>query len=221
MAVNATGAVYNDPYGMYAQLLNKNTSENGAVAAVKGISFGGNIQTYASGLLSTDGRAQLSKTIKAMKDQGYTNFSFEDIENYRNARELEFAQKVKADIRELGVDENIAFRLVADTYGTISVITDHPDKTIVELYIAANPDMAEEIQHIQSLANLRRVVQNTQVRNAEGAIQLKKSLQAEAVEAFFAMNDNNGQDWFSQIAAFDGSSESAQFMLGLGSGSTA
>ena len=216
MAVSATGMMYSDPYGMYTQLLNTNTSENGAVAAVKGISFSSNTQTYSSGLVSVEGRAQLSKTFALMKEEGYADFTFEDIEHFRVVKELEFAGKVKDDLRELGVDIGIEFRLVADAYGAISVVTDHPDRGIVEKYIVDNPDVADEIRHIQALTNLKRVTNNAQVRNAEGAVKLKKSLQAEAVEAFFAMNDNNGKDWFSQIAAFDGSSESTRFMLGLG-----
>jgi hypothetical protein len=219
MTVRATSANYIDAYSLYNQFLNNGSgasSGSGASAAISGISIGGNTQTYSSGLMSAEGRKQLGKTFAAMKEEGYTDFTFEGIERYRTIKELEFSRKVKEDLHTIGVAEDIEFRLVADTNGNIQVITDHADKAIVEKYIADNPDVADDIRNIQALSNLKRVTQNAQVRNQEDMIQLKKSLQAEAVEAFFAMNDNNGKDWFSQIAAFDGSEDSARFMLGLG-----
>ncbi len=49
---------------------------------------------------------------------------------------------------------------------------------------------------------------------AEFTKNFKLRLQAEAVQAFFAATDNNGADYFSQIAAF-GSSSATSYLLGL------
>ena len=219
MSIEPTSNAYVNAYSLYTQLLNANSASSGGSgisSAISGIRIDSNTQTFSSGLMSTEGRKQLGQTFAAMKEEGYTDFTFEGIERYRVIKELEFSLKVKEELKELGVAEDIEFRLVADTGGNIQVITDHADKAIIEKYIADNPDVAEEIKHIQALSNLKRVSKNAQARNQEDMIRLKKSLQAEAVEAFFAMNDNDGKDWFSQIAAFDGSDDSAKFMMGLG-----
>lgn len=194
---------YNDWVEKYPGRQTKDTSLGGVAAA------GGQ-----SGMLTADGRAEVQKALNAMKKEGYTSFSFADIEDYRQKLENDFSSAMRADLKEMGVDPDIEFQLVMDAYGNVQVVSNHPDKGAIEIYLEDNPEMVDVFKHIQALSNLKRSQQKATSTNAAFTRDLKRSLQAEAIESFFAATDNNGQDYFKQIASF-GSNDATSFFLGL------
>jgi len=218
MAIRATSNSYAsaNAYTYYNELLGKN-SDTGSSAQNTGQNSGqyanqstGNL----SGLLTTQGRAEIKKALEGMKEEGFTSFTFDEIERYRKIQELEFTAQIKEDLAELGVDPDVQFTLVVDASGVVKVISDHEDKAAIEKYLANNPEMVEDFKHIQALSNLKRSQQKGVAQNHELTRNLKATLQAEAVQAFFASTDNNGQDYFSQIANFSGDDASSWY-LGL------
>ncbi len=114
----------------------------------------------------------------------------------------------------MGVDPDIEFRLVLDANGNLTVVSEHPDKAVVEQYFKDNPEMVDVFKHIQALSNLKKAQTRSPMEAAEFTRNLKLNLQAEAVQAFFAATDNDGSDYFSQIANF-GSNTATSYLLGL------
>lgn len=213
MAIRATGSNYFDAYSLYKDVY-KNNKESGSLGVSSGTSSETSAYGGMSGILTPQGRAELKNALDGMKAEGYAKFTFEEIEKYRKEAENTFTATIKKDLAELGVDPDIEFRLVVDSYGSVRVISDHPDKAVIEKYLNDNPEMVKDFKHIQALSNLRRSTQKATAQNPEFAKNLKLSLQAEAIQAFFAATDNNGQDYFSQIANF-GADGATSYLLGL------
>ncbi|SBW09760.1 conserved hypothetical protein [uncultured delta proteobacterium] len=209
----STNANYLNAYSMYQDLYAKNTKTSDSNTAIAGNYTTSGTQA-TSGLLTAQGRDELSKALDAMKKAGYTRFTFNDVEDYRKNLESEFSKTVKADLKEMGVDPDITFNLVLDANGNLKVISDHADKAAVEAYFEDNPEMVDVFKHIQALSNLKKAQSRAPDQAAEFTRNMKLSLQAEAVQAFFAATDNNGADYFSQIATF-GSNDATSFLLGL------
>ena len=203
---------YTNAYGMYAGLFTNN-AESAGVGHGDNSASGAAGTARLSGLLTPEGRKELEKALENMRALGYDKMSFEAVETYRKDLEKNFTFAIKSDLAAMGVDPDIEFTLVMDAYGAIKVISSHPDKAIIELYLADNPEMIETFKHIQALSNLRRSQQKA-AQNNEFARNVKHSLRAEAIQAFFAATDNNGKDYFSQIATF-GNNNAATWMLGL------
>ena len=213
MSIRATGANYLDAYNMYQELYAKNTKTSDTTSTIAN-NYSSSANQAASGILTTQGRAELSKALDAMKQAGYTRFTFNDVEDYRKNLESEFSKTVRADLKEMGVDPDIEFNLVLDADGNLKVVSDHPDKAAVEAYFEDNPEMVDVFKHIQALSNLKKAQSRAPDQAAEFTRNMKLSLQAEAVQAFFAVTDNNGQDYFNQIANF-GSNGATSYLLGL------
>lgn len=209
----STNPNYLNAYSMYQDLYAKNAKTSDSSTAIAG-NYASSGAQATSGILTTQGRDELSKALDAMKKAGYTRFTFNDVEDYRKNLESEFSKTVRADLKEMGVDPDIAFNLVLDANGNLKVISDHPDKAAVEAYFEDNPEMVDVFKHIQALSNLKKAQSRAPDQAAELTRNMKLSLQAEAVQAFFAATDNNGADYFSQIAAF-GSNDATSFLLGL------
>ncbi|MCC8193933.1 MAG: hypothetical protein LIP28_04735 [Deltaproteobacteria bacterium] len=213
MSIRATNAHYLDAYTMYQDLYAKNSKASDAASQISN-NFSSSANTAVSGILTTQGRDELAKALDAMKKAGYTRFTFNDVEDYRKKLEASFSEAVRSDLKEMGVDPDIEFSLVLDANGNLTVVSDHPDKAVVEAYFEDNPEMVDAFKHIQALSNLKKAQGRAPDQAAELTRNLKLTLQAEAVQAFFAATDNNGADYFSQIATF-GSNSATSYLLGL------
>lgn len=156
--------------------------------------------TTQSALLST-----LSETLNAMGLGSNDSVRFNQILQYRNQIAAGFESKVKNDLKNLGVDEKVNFKLVMGEDGGIDVITDHEDKAKIEKYFKDNPDMVKLFQQIQSLTNVE------EARKAQGidVKSIRQRIQVESMTAWFA---NTGQN-VSSIMDFSGGSTA--LMAGL------
>lgn len=197
---------------MYADLYSKNSTATDAT--VKITSNYASTGTQTGNLLTPQGREELQKALDAMKQAGYTRFTFNDIEDYRKQLESRFSSAVKSDLKEMGLDPDTEFKLVLDADGNFQVITNSDDKALIEQYFADNPKMVDAFKQIQSLSNLKKARQRSPEQAAEYTRNMKLSLQAEAVTAFFDATSSGNTDYFSQIAAF-GSNGATSYLLGL------
>ena len=213
MDIRATGNGYLDAYTMYSDLYTKNSTTTDITSKITG-NYAATANQAAGSLLTTQGRAELEKALESMKKAGYASFTFADIDDYRKNLEAQFSEAVKSDLAAMGVDPDIEFSLVLDGNGALAVVSDHPDKAVVEHYFADNPEMVDVFKHIQALSNLKKAQTRSPMQAAEYSKNLKLSLQAEAVQAFFAATDSDGADYFSQIATFD-SNSTTSYLLGL------
>lgn len=218
MAIRTTTAGYSNAMAMYEALSQKTkeTTENpnSPMSLLSGLGTSGSAMAGTSSLLSSQGRDEIMKAIEAMKKEGYTSFSFSDIEDYRKKLENDFSLAVRNDMKEMGLDEDMQFTLVVDASGNLQVISDHPDKAALEMYFEDNPEMVDVFKHIQALSNIKKTQQKGASLGNPLAKDLKISLQAEALTAFFDTMEQTGSDYFSQIANF-GSNGSTSYLLGL------
>jgi hypothetical protein len=206
MAIRTTTAGYSNAMVMYEALSQKNkeTTENtnNPMSLLSGLGTSGSAMAGTSSLLSSQGREEIMKAIESMKKEGYTSFSFADIEDYRKKLENDFALAVRSDMKEMGLDENMQFTLVVDASGNIQVLSDHEDKAVLKAYFADNPEMVDVFKHIQALSNIKKTQQKEAQLGNPLAKDSKISLQAEALTAFFDTLEGSGTDYFSQIANF-------------------
>jgi len=212
MSIRATGANYLNAYTMYSDLYSKNSAATDTTAKITGNYTATATQTGS--LLTSQGREELQKALDAMKQAGYTRFTFADLEDYRSQLELQFSSAVKSDLKKMGLDPDTKFNLVLDSGGNLQVVTDSEDKALIEQYFADNPEMVDAFKHIQALSNLKKAQQRSPEQAAEYTRNMKLSLQAEAVTAFFDATSTGNADYFSQIAAF-GSDGATSYLLGL------
>lgn len=218
MAIRATTADYSSALALYdaLSLKNKETAENAnnPMSLLSGLGSSGGASGGVSSLLSAQGREEILKALESMKKEGYKSFTFADIEDYRKKLEADFSSAVRSDLRDMGVDEDIAFTLVLDASGNIQVISDHPDKAAVTAYFEDNPEMVDVFKHVQALSNIKKNRQKAASSGNPLAKELKTSLQAEALSAFFDTLESGSDDYFSQIANF-GSNGATSYLLGV------
>ena len=110
--------------------------------------------------------------------------SFQDIIDYRNAMETEWDQAVDGDLKGLGVDMSVKFRLRHDASADdVTASTDHPDKARIDAYFVANPDRANEFRTIIQLGKLANVAENKLSPQDMG-----QTLQVEAMAWWYQSN---------------------------------
>lgn len=211
----AISSVYNQ-YGLsisslYQQTMNES---GGSSTSSSGIS-GSGASLYTSTMASTKGQASLSKALAAIKsEKGSDRITFDDVEAYRNKLEEDFSAKLKEDLLKLGVDPDVEFTLVTDSSGRLNVVSDHPDKAKIQQYFDANPGMAEQFETIQSLSNFKRSAESPQVRDWDSMRELKKGLQAQAIEIFFA-TAQEATGFSPMYADYSGETNMVDYMFGI------
>ncbi len=136
--------------------------------------------------------------------------TFQRVAEHKKAREEEFANQVKKDLLALGVDEDIEFRLVSNSSGGVSVVSDHEDAAMVERYFKANPEMAEQFSQIEMLGNFDRARQY----QSKPVSDMRKEIQMQAVSAFMNTAQGNGMSLVSELMDFSSSGYTAG-MFGL------
>ena len=214
MAVSSVGS---NSYSLsLTSLLSDETDEATSSAASSKTAASKAASAYGGGgIMSTQGQKALAKALAAIKAEGNDRISFAMVEEYRQKQEKLFSAEVRKDLLALGVDKDIDFKLVANTDGSISVITKSADKEKIEKYFKDNPDMVEKFQNIQALSNLKRATESSSVANLGAMRDVRKQLQAQAIESFFASSENSGSGFASQIADFGTGNSQANYLLGV------
>ncbi|GFM33670.1 hypothetical protein LN040_01595 [Desulfovibrio subterraneus] len=125
--------------------------------------------------------------------------TFKQLEAHKGKMESEFAEKVKTDLRALGVDEKIEFRLVSDNNGGVSVLSDSKDAALVERYFKANPKMVDEFNKIQMIGNFDRARQFQD----RPVTDMRKEIQMQGAALFMSSAMNNGMSLASELMDFN------------------
>jgi hypothetical protein len=174
----------------------KNTSSQSSATGSGSSSQAGASSSYMSGLAGT-----LSMAIKAaMASLGLKDgdrVTFKTIAEARAKMEEEFQAIVKADLKELGVDESVNFRLITGKDGKVQVQCATDDKKIIEKYLEDNPKVIEEFKKIQALANVE------EARKAAGydPRAIRNRIQVESLVAWF---DDTGNSVSNMMDYFNG-----------------
>lgn len=125
--------------------------------------------------------------------------TFKQLEEHKKTKEADFAEKVKSDLRALGVDEKIEFRLVSDNNGGVSVISDHKEAALIERYFKANPKMVEEFNKIQMIGNFDRARQFQD----RPITDMRKEIQMQGAALFMNSAMTNGMSLASELMDFN------------------
>lgn len=166
---------------------------------------------YTGGTSSMAGIArQVQAALAGVEPDSNGRITFKQVEEYKKTQEASFAEDVKSDLRELGVDEDIEFRLVSDGKGGISVISDHPDADLVERYFKANPEMVDRFNSMEMLGNFDRARQFQD----RPVTDMRKAIQMEGVAAFMSAAQGNGMSLVSELMDFSAAGYTAG-MFGL------
>jgi hypothetical protein len=167
----------------------------------------GDSGTTSSAVRTVSAVAELTRAVMEKMGVGENDrVSFEQISVYRRKLEEEYAEKLRADFAELGIDPDISFQLKENGEGGLIVGSTHVDKDKVQQYFDNNPDMVEKYTEIQTLADLEAARSRLNVNPAE----LKKRIQIENMSAWWAGRDegasimslsSEGSSWFSGLNA--------------------
>lgn len=153
---------------------------------------------------------QVETALANVQPDSNGRITFQQVADHKKKLENDFAEEVKKDLRALGVDENIEFRLVSVSGGGISVLSDHEDAAMVERYFKANPEMVERFNQIETLGNFDRArqFQNRPITD------MRREIQMQGVEVFMSAAQGNGMSLASELMDFSASGYSAG-MFGL------
>ncbi len=214
MAITSVGSYNTNLLALYKQAVDENGGNSGLNKST-GVR-GGVAPSLSAADFSTRTQKALSEAIANIRSQSKERITFETIESYRQTMEAQFSDNLRAALKEKGVDPNIEFKLVADADGKVSVVSDHKDKAMVEKYLADNPKVTEQFLHIQALSNVQRTAENSLATATGSSVaQIRKQLQAQAVEAYFSVMEDTDSSFASQIANFSSDGSQASYMLGL------
>lgn len=131
--------------------------------------------------------------------------SFRTLAQYQEKLQAAFTAQVKADLRELGLDENTQFSLVAGPDGSgVRVICDDPEaKAVIEKYLKDNPTAVATFEKIQSLNKLEESRKSRSI----DVDAIRSRIQVESMTTWFSTNNsiasfyNGGAAYYSGINA--------------------
>ena len=154
-------------------------------------------------LLNTNARAL--NIIKQMKAGGVTVTANSLNEKLEEMQE-DFQNKVKKDLKDLKVADDVDFRVALDDEGKVKVYSSHKDAKSVQKYFDDHPELAEDVANIEALSGLTSAMaKNKESGAALNPAALRKNLQMESMDSFFAglNGENNGEDIFTpQILSY-------------------
>ncbi len=87
--------------------------------------------------------------------------TFRDIVDFSKSIESEWERAVSSDLKGLGVDMSVKFRLMLDaSTGCVTASGDHPDKARIDAYFASTPDSSEGFRKIIQFGKLASVAES-------------------------------------------------------------
>lgn len=177
-------------YGLGFWQLKQNSADTADSGSTTAAAYQNKSSASAAYSSTSDMVSALSIAVKqAMTTLGLgknDRVTFASLNEARLVMEEAFTEQVKKDLKALGVDEEINFRLVTNSQGGVSVISTHPDAGKIESYFRDNPDMVVKFQEIQAMSNVE------EARKASG-YDVKAVRDRLAVESMVAWYAETGQ----------------------------
>lgn len=135
-------------------------------------------------LLNANSRAL--DIIRQMKADGI-KVNSDSIAEKLTGLEQEFAELVKRELKDRGIDENVDFRVSLDDDGKVKVYSTHKDAKAVQKYFDDNPELAEKVADIEALSGLKASLNKSKESTAAlSPVALKKNLLMESMDYFYA-----------------------------------
>jgi len=173
-------------YGLSFLQLKQNGADSSGSNAAASSAYQGNAQAAGAYSGTSDMLGTLSVAIKSAMDalglSKNDRVTFASLHEARILLEEAFTAQVKDDLKKLGVDENIEFRLVTNNQGGVDVISTHADAEKIERYFRNNPEMVKKFQEIQALSN----VEEARKARGDNVKAIRDRLQVESMVAWFA-----------------------------------
>lgn len=168
---------------------NANTSK--ASNAASAYSYGASV----SGL-----GAALSGAMDELGLSANDRITFQTLMSYRNKKQDDFTAQVKSDLKKLGVDEDVNFRLVSGDNGSgVKVISDDPEaQAAIEKYFKDNPKMVTNFEQIQSLNKM----DDTRKKEQIDVQAIRSRIQLESMTTWYASDTNSFMAFSQQGAAY-------------------
>lgn len=95
--------------------------------------------------------------------------------------------KIMQGLQGLGIDKNINFALQVNADGSITVISDHPDRDKMQKFFEDNPELVKKYRQIETLAGIDDARKAMQVSPSA----MRKRIQIESMAAWWAGSDNS------------------------------
>jgi hypothetical protein len=202
MSINS---VVNSTYSSSLWGLDINLAEKdaaGASSASKSSSSSTSAKASSYGSGSSAIHALSSVLSSIMDDMGLASgdkVSFQTLLSYRDKLQEEFTAGIRKGLQEAGVADDANFRLVSGPNGSgIQVITDHPDKALIEKYIKDHPELVRQFEKLQSLHKLDEARQSRQIDIKA----IRERIQMESMSAWWSADTSSFMAFTPQGAAF-------------------
>ncbi len=94
----------------------------------------------------------------------------------------DIGKKLSQGLDNLGIDPNINFSIQVNDDGSITVISDHPDRDKVQQFFDNNPDLVKKYRQIETLAGIDDARKAMQISPSE----MRKRIQIESMASWWA-----------------------------------
>lgn len=94
--------------------------------------------------------------------------------------------KIKAGLDSLAIDPDINFTMRVNEDGSLTIISDHPDRDKVQRFFDENPDLVRQYRQIETLAGIDDARKAMQISPSA----MRKRIQIESLSAWWAGSDD-------------------------------
>lgn len=103
--------------------------------------------------------------------------------------------KIREGLEGLGVDPNINFSIQVNNNGSVTIISDHPDRDKVERFFDEHPEMVKKYRQIETLSGIDDARKAMQISPSD----MRKRIQIESMSAWWA-GSGNANSYFGNYA---------------------
>lgn len=100
-------------------------------------------------------------------------------------------KKIYSALNSLGVDKNISFNIQVNPDGSVTIVSDHPDRDKVQKFFDDNPELIKKFRQIETLAGIDDARKAMQLSPSE----MRKRVQIESMVSWWA-GSNTAASYF-------------------------
>lgn len=101
-------------------------------------------------------------------------------------QQSDVGKKILDGLDGLGVDPNINFSIQVNNDGSVTIVSDHPDRDKVQRFFEENPDMVKKYRQIETLSGIDDARKAMQLAPSD----IRKRIQIESMSAWWAGSGN-------------------------------
>lgn len=149
------------------------------------LSANGELASVIKKQLDANG-AQISAATLRLGKEGSIQISVNNADNNDAQKILDSMEatgsKMKAGLDNLAIDPNINFTMQVNEDGSVTIISDHPDRDKVQRFFDENPELIKQYRQIETLAGIDDARKAMQISPAA----MRKRIQIESLSAWWA-----------------------------------